>query len=182
MSRGFVREGDQEELPVVPNRAYLPVGIPNFVTREGLDQLLKERDELLKEKDEISEEPANENEKRIARNYHNARLQLLNDRISEARVVEVPDQHPAEVTFGSVVTLQQTGEDNEQNFRIVGVDEADITRGRLSFISPLARALMNKKAGDSIVLKGDSREITYRIVAIKSFRHQVSQGLSSQAD
>jgi transcription elongation factor GreB len=39
MSRGFVREEDQEEVPIVPPRAYLPPGVPNYVTRSGMDAL-----------------------------------------------------------------------------------------------------------------------------------------------
>lgn len=43
MSRGFVKEDDQEEVPIVPQRAFLPVGIPNFVTPAGMEQLLSEK-------------------------------------------------------------------------------------------------------------------------------------------
>ena len=41
MSRGFIKEGDQEEIPMVPPRAYLPKGMPNYVTSEGLEALKK---------------------------------------------------------------------------------------------------------------------------------------------
>ena len=50
MSRGFVKDGDQEEVPMVPQRAFLPDGVPNFVTRTGLEQLLAEKEELIREK------------------------------------------------------------------------------------------------------------------------------------
>ena len=42
MSRGFIKEGDQEEIPRVPMRAYLPQGVPNYVTKEGLEALKEE--------------------------------------------------------------------------------------------------------------------------------------------
>ena len=42
MSRGFIKEGDQEEIPMVPPRAYLPEGVPNYVTKEGLAALNEE--------------------------------------------------------------------------------------------------------------------------------------------
>ncbi|MZP65628.1 MAG: transcription elongation factor GreA, partial [Bacteroidales bacterium] len=51
MSRGFIKEGDQEEVPMVPRRAYLPEGVPNFVTPAGLEQLLAEREALVAEKE-----------------------------------------------------------------------------------------------------------------------------------
>ena len=46
MSRGFVKEDDQEEIPMMPQRAYLPEGVSNFVTRNGMDQLLAEKQML----------------------------------------------------------------------------------------------------------------------------------------
>ena len=97
MSRGFVREGDQEEVPLVPQRAYLPAGVANFVTSEGMDQLLKEKEELLKERNNLG--IANENEMRLAQNYLNAKLQLLNERIANARVVKITGQPSEEITF-----------------------------------------------------------------------------------
>jgi transcription elongation factor GreB len=145
MSRGFVREGDQEEVPLVPQRAYLPVGIANFVTREGMDQLLKEKEELISERDNLG--ITNENENHITKNYLNAKLQLLNERIAEARVVEITGKSPDEITFGATVTLKTDVTGNVQTFKIVGVDEADIARGKISFISPLAKGLLKKMLG-----------------------------------
>jgi transcription elongation factor GreB len=164
MSRGFVKEGDQEEVPIVPQRAYLPAGVTNFVTRSGMDLLLKEREELIRERDSLG--ISNENEKRITQNYLNAKLQLLNDRIAEARVVEITGQPPDEITFGATVTLRNVKSGNVQTFRIVGVDEADIAGGRISFISPLAKVLLNKKAGEKAILKRDRENIVFEILDI----------------
>jgi transcription elongation factor GreB len=164
MSRGFVREGDQEELPMVPQRAFLPAGVTNFVTKSGIDKLLAERDELIAERNNISID--NENEKRIAVNFINAKLHLLNDRISTSRVVKPEDQPPGEVRFGALVKLKNTESGKEQVFRIVGVDEAEISKGRVSFVSPLARSLMNRKVGDKVILKRDTAQIEYLIVEI----------------
>ncbi len=164
MSRGFVREGDQEEVPMIPQRAYLPPGVANFVTSEGMDQLLKEKEELTNER----ENPgiANENEKRIARNFVNAKLQLLNNRIAEARIVEISEQQSDEITFGARVTLKTGTAGTLKTFRIVGVDEADISKGKISFISPLAKVLMNKKTGDNVTLKRDKEDIVFEIIEI----------------
>jgi transcription elongation factor GreB len=164
MSRGFVREGDQEEVPLVPQRAYLPAGTVNFVTREGMDQLLKEKEELIIERESLSN--PNENEMRIAQNHINAKLQLLNERIAEARVVEITGKPPDEVTFGAKVTLKNLVSDKVLTFRIVGVDEADIAKGRISFISPLAKVLINKKAGDRVAVRRDKQDIFYEIIKI----------------
>jgi transcription elongation factor GreB len=164
MSRGFVREGDQEEVPLVPQRAYLPAGVANFVTSEGMDQLLKEKEELLKERNNLG--IANENEMRLAQNYLNAKLQLLNERIANARVVKITGQPSEEITFGATVTLMADGSDDVQIFKIVGVDEADIAKGKISFISPLAKALMNRKAGESVTIKQNKEDVIFHIIKI----------------
>ncbi len=164
MSRGFVREGDQEEVPMVPKRAFLPDGVTNFVTRTGMEQLLAEKEAMMLEREELN--ITNDNERRIAVNYVNARLQLLNNRIAEARIVDPKDQPQDEVTFGATVTLKNVASSMIQVFQIVGVDEADISRGKVSFISPLARALINKKTGEKITLKREKDEIVFEVMKI----------------
>jgi len=164
MSRGFVKEDDQEETPMVPQRAYLPDGVPNFVTRTGMDQLMEEKKLLLSEKDNI--EITNENERRIALNFINARLQLLNDRISGAKVVTYAEQPNGEIRFGASVTLRQEVSGKLQTYRIVGVDEADISKCKISFISPLARALINKKTGDKVILKQPKGKVVFEVMGI----------------
>jgi transcription elongation factor GreB len=164
MSRGFVKEDDQEEIPIVPQRAFLPDGVPNFVTHAGMDQLLAERQMLVNEKDNLSS--ANENEKRIALNYINAKLHLLNNRIAEAKVVNPNDQPQNEIRFGALVTLKIKESGNIQTFQIVGVDEADISKGKISFISPLAKILINKKTGDMVTLKRAKEDTIFEIIDI----------------
>jgi len=164
MSRGFVKEDDQEEVPVVPQRAYLPEGVPNFVTRAGMDQLLAEKQVLIDEKENLTN--TSENEKRIALNFINAKLQLLINRIAEAKVVDLKEQPQNEIRFGATVTLKTEVSGNIRIFQIVGVDEADIAKNKISFISPLAKALINKKAGDRITLKRERDEIVFEIMDI----------------
>lgn len=164
MSRGFVKEDDQEEVPIVPQRAYLPEGVTNFVTRVGMDQLLAEKQMLIHEKENLIS--TSENEKRIAQNYINARLQLLNDRIASAKVVDLNEQPQNEIRFGALVTLKTVASGNIKAFRIVGVDEADIGKGKISFISPLAKELINKKAGDRVTLKLERGDIVFEIMDI----------------
>jgi transcription elongation factor GreB len=164
MSRGFVKEGDQEEVPMVPQRAYLPEGVPNFVTRTGFEKLAAEKDALISERESLG--GSNENERRIAQNLINAKLQLLNRRLTDARVVDPKEQPQDEVTFGATVTIKTVSSGRTQVFQIVGVDEADIAGGKISFISPLARALINKKLGQMITIKREREEILYEIMEI----------------
>jgi len=102
MSRGFVKEDNHEEVPIVPQRAYLPEGVANFVTRAGMDQLLDEKQMLINEKENLSS--TNEDENRIALNYINAKLQLLINRIAEAKVIDLKQQPQNEIRFGAFVT------------------------------------------------------------------------------
>jgi transcription elongation factor GreB len=165
MSRGFVKEDDQEEIPMVPQRAFLPDGVPNFVTRTGLDQLLAERQTLINERDSLR--ITDENEKRIALNFINAKLYLLDNRIAEAKIMNPNEQPQNEIRFGAFVTLKTAGTGTIQTFQIVGVDEADISKGKISFISPLAKALINKKIGDKVVLKKPKEDTVFEVMNIE---------------
>jgi len=164
MSRGFVKEDDQEEVPIVPQRAYLPEGVTNFVTPDGMSQLLAERQMLENEKSNLN--TARENEKRIELNFINAKLQQLNNRIAEARIVELTGQPQNEIRFGATIILRTEASGIIQTFQIVGVDEADISRGKVSFISPVSRVLINKKTGDNVVLKQAGKDIVFEIIGI----------------
>lgn len=165
MSRGFVKEGDQEEVPLVPPRADLPPGETNYVTQAGLDALLSEKEGMLQEIRLL--DASNENEYRIALNHINAKLLLLTDRIATAKVIDLNTQPRDEVRFGATVTLQMDKNNKQQTFQIVGVDEADITKGKIAFVAPLARLLMEKKVGDEAVLKLAKGNRVFTILAIE---------------
>jgi len=166
MSRGFVKEGDQEEIPMVPLRAYLPEGVTNYVTREGMNELLTEKEKLLNEKEHLNK--TNENEKRIALNHINTKLQLLHNRIDTAIIVYSDEQPQNEIRFGAQVTLKIGGTGKIKTFQIVGVDEADVSKGKISFLSPLANELIDKKIGDKVILKRAKENIVYEIMNIAS--------------
>jgi len=165
MSRGFVKEDDQEEIPIVPPRADLPEGVTNYVTQAGMNELLAEKQMLLDEKSRL--DSPNEDEKRIALNHINAKLLLLEQRIATAQIVRPNEQAPGEVRFGAKIRLKIEANLNIQTFQIVGVDEADISKGKISFTSPLARLLINKKIGDKAVLKRGREDLVYEIMDIR---------------
>jgi transcription elongation factor GreB len=90
----------------------------------------------------------------------------LNNRIAEARIVNLNEQPENEIRFGAMITLKTEATKNIQTFQIVGVDEADISKGKVSFISPIARVLINKKIGDKVVLKQAGKDIVFEIINI----------------
>jgi len=109
---------------------------------------------------------SNENEKRIALNFINAKLQLLNQRIAKAKIVHLKGQPQNEIRFGAVITLKNDANNKIQTLQIVGVDEANISKGKISFTSPLARILINNKVGDKAILKRTGEDIVFEILEI----------------
>ena len=164
MSRGFVKEDDQEEIPVIPPRADLPNGVTNYVTQIGMNKLLDEKQTLINNRDQLKN--SNENERRIEMNFINAKLELLNNRISTAQVVDLKKQPQHEIRFGALVTLKTGDKTKLQQYQIVGVDEANISKGKISFLSPIAKILLNKKAGDIAILKLAKEEQVFEIMDI----------------
>ena len=164
MSRGFVKEDDQEEIPIVPPRAHLPSNVINYVTQLGFDELLQESEKINAEKEKINTD--HENEMRIAINYINAKLQLLNERISTAKIVNQVDKSINEVRFGAWITVKVGADKKLEHYHIVGVDEADVSKGKISFISPVAKVLANKKVGDKVILKLPKEDRILEVVEI----------------
>ena len=164
MSRGFVKEEDQEEIPMVPPRADLPVGAVNYVTKNGFNKLLEERQKLQNEKESLPND--NEKERRITSNLINAKLQLLNERISNAKTINLDEQPKNEVRFGATVSLLIDSAKTDQEFQIVGVDEANIAENKISFLSPIARILISKKVGDTAILNLGKVERLFKITNI----------------
>ena len=164
MSRGFVKEGDQEEIPILTPRAYLPDGVTNYVTQVGMNELLDEKQMLVGEIENLN--TTNENERRIASNHLNAKLKLLNERILTAQIIDLDKQSPDEVWFGATITLKVDNETELQKYQIVGVDEADVSKGKISFISPLAKILTGKEVGEKAILKLANGNRTFEIMEI----------------
>ena len=129
---------------MVPPRAYLPEGVPNYVTKEGLAALNEELKSL-------EAELAKANDNYIMSNFISAKMKLLISRISSAVEVDITKANKRVVSFGAWVRY------NGRVVRIVGVDEANVNQGLIAFTSPIAKALTGKKVGDVIELKGSER-------------------------
>lgn len=162
MSRGFVKEEDQEEAPIIPPRAALPPGVANYVTPAGYQALLDEKQALEEEQRNLSKE--NETEHRRASMAIDGRLKLLLERIQSARVIEPSKQPEKEIRFGANIGFEMDGEKKE--FQIVGVDEADISKNKIAFIAPIARALSGKKVGDETDLELGNKNRRLKVLSI----------------
>lgn len=148
MSRGFVKESDQEDLPLIPERSPLPTGATNYVTPAGFAALEQERTELEAAKDALPTE--NEDEHRRATTVLDGKLALLQKRIVTARVINPEDQPKDEVRFGAHVKLKMgNGSGKPQEFQIVGVDEANVKAKKIAFTAPIARVITGLWVGET---------------------------------
>ncbi len=95
------------------------------------------------------------------------RVMELEDKIARAEVIDVSKLSGSIVKFGATVTLADEETDEEQTFQIVGEDEADVSRGRLSVTSPLARALIGKAIGESVEVSTPRGAKSYELVTVE---------------
>jgi transcription elongation GreA/GreB family factor len=151
MSRAFVRENDGAEVPQdLPER---PVSShPNFVTARGLQQIESRLHEL-----EAAREGPKRSEDKDALARVDRELRYWQQRKATAKVVE-PDNVPQKVRFGVRVTLQYE-DGTQRSFTLVGEDEADPGQGLISWISPIAQALIGTSVGDEVALQSQRAEI-----------------------
>jgi transcription elongation GreA/GreB family factor len=149
MSRAFVRESDQDT-ESLPERVISPH--PNFVTSAGLRQIEEQIREL-----EAARREAREQDDKAALARIERDLRYWTQRRVSARVVE-PAAAPDTVRFGVKVTLE-SADGSRREYRIVGEDEAEPAQGRISWVSPLAVALIGTKLGDVVKFQGQDAEI-----------------------
>jgi transcription elongation GreA/GreB family factor len=149
MSRAFVKEVENEidELPdrPVPTHA-------NFVTAEGLAAI-----ERTLRRFEAANKAAIAKNDRTAIAAAQRELRYWHARRSTAKVIE-PAADKAKVQFGATVTVRRD-DGRAQTFRIVGEDEAEPARGTISYVSPLARAVLGGVVGDTVEVPGGSAAI-----------------------
>ena len=84
--------------------------------------------------------------------YIEGRIQELNGKLSSANVIDVSKLSGDKIIFGATVKFVDVDTDDEKCFKIVGEDEADLEKNMISINSPIARALIGKKEGDTLVI------------------------------
>lgn len=163
MSRGFVKEDDLEHAGTdLPERPLSPH--PNYVTPAGLQQLQQQAVDL--EQQRLALAPRKEDPSAQQQLAHiNRDLRYVQARLESAIPVDPAEQGREQVLFGARVTVED--EDGvEHVFALVGEDEADIAAGKVSWVSPLARALIGHKIGDSVTWVRPAGNLALEITAI----------------
>ncbi len=175
MSKAFVRESEAEEAPQAepaapPAKNYIsPAGYARL--RSELKQLVEaERPEVVRtvswaaKNGDRSENGDYLYGKKRLREI-DRRVRFLIKRLEAAKIVDAAGRDSDQVFFGATVLLKSP--EKERTITIVGVDEVDTSKGRVSWISPIARALLKARAGDKVILKtpGGSEEL--EILAVR---------------
>jgi transcription elongation factor GreB len=184
MSKAFTRESDGEDdgdlgddLP--DEIAGLPAGARNYMTPQGFERLRAELMTLMrKERPEVvqvvSWAAANGDRSENADYLYgkkrlreiDRRIRFLSKRLERSEVVDPAKRPPTDqVFFGATVTCAN-GKGEERTVKIVGVDEVDLTRGHVSWISPIARALLRAHQGDVVRMRTPGGEEELEVVKV----------------
>ena len=179
MSKAFTKESDEGSFDeVIPEpKDLLPPGVKNYVTPEGAEALRAE----LKRLEEVVRPQAVQAKKgkktaapvggeslspktRLA--AIDRRILFLRDRVGNMVVVDPKSQEQDSVHFGATVSVADV-DGNERVYKIVGVDESDPSQGRISFISPIGKALISAREGDAVRLELPDGTIELEVLEIE---------------
>jgi transcription elongation factor GreB len=179
MSKAFTKETEIEAEDGIDDPNPLPAGVKNYMTPEGFQQLRDELRQLGRVERpkvvEIVSWAAGNGDRSENGDYLygkkrlreiDRRIRYLSKRLEIAEVVDPALRtNTDQVFFGATVTYVNE-RDQEKTITIVGVDEADLDRGQVSWISPIARALLKARAGDTVELKSPAGQESIEVLAI----------------
>ena len=180
MSKAFVKETDEDGEDDEPPSGNLPPGTKNYITPAGYRRLHEELTHLLNtERPEVvqtvswaaSNGDRSENgdyiygKKRLRE--IDRRLRFLTRRLEAAEVVDPSAREPTDQVFFGASVRYATASGDEREIKIVGVDEVDVASGRVSWISPIARALVKAREGDTVTLRTPAGEETLDILEVR---------------
>lgn len=182
MSKAFTKEENNVEEPEVESSQQTPPkGVKNYITPAGARKLEAELHHLMTvERPKIVEVVSwaaslgdrSENAdyiygKRRLREI-DRRIRFLTKRLDNIEVVD-PEKRPQidQVFFGATVSVMNDTTQKHSVYRIVGIDETDGTKGKISWISPVGKALLKAKTGDVISVKTPQGEIDLEILKIE---------------
>ena len=163
MSRGFVKEDDLElagtDLPERPISEH-----PNYVTPKGLKQLQESEQQLLDQREQLAQ---NKDNPQAAQKLTTVErdLRYVQTRLEQAILVSPQGKSSETVVFGATVTVEDE-QGKAHIFHIVGEDEADLSINKVSYVSPLAKALIGHKIGDNVTWRRPAGNLTLVITQI----------------
>ena len=181
MSKAFTKESDGDDEDDLPEEmGGLPIGAKNYMTPEGFARLRGELDQLMrKERPDVVKVVSwaagngdrSENgdyiygKKRLRE--IDRRVRYLSKRLANAEVVDPAKRAKTDqVFFGATVTTANA-RNEERTFKIVGVDEVDLAKGHVSWISPIAKALLKAEEGDVVKMRTPTGVEELEIVKVR---------------
>ena len=100
--------------------------------------------------------------------FAEGRIQEIEAKLSAVQIINIRDiPHSGKVIFGTTVTIINTSNDEEKKYQIVGDDEADIKKNKISVNSPIARGLIGKEEGDVVKIETPSGVLEYEMVQVE---------------
>lgn len=165
MSRAFVKELDEDrdvgELPDKPQSPHI-----NYVTPKGLERLQERVRELSAARAALAGRDDLEGRQQLK--HLERELRFFGERVKRAVLVRPDAQPPDRVHFGVAVEVAEADNAGARPLRfvIVGEDEAEAAQGRISWTSPLARALLNARVGDTVTWRRPAGDKELEIIAI----------------
>lgn len=171
MSRAFTREDDAHDVPLPRPVSPLPPGAKNYLTPAGAERLRAElaqlqeaaRPRLIAAAAEAGGRGADAKEElqRV-----DLRIAYLEQSLATAEITAPPPPPHDVVRFGATVTVRDA-KGVESRYRIVGIDEADFSRDEVSWLAPIARALLNVRLGQSVPFRFPSGQTVLTVVDIR---------------
>jgi len=163
MSKAFTRESDDAPDLPAQQQSPLPPGAKNYMTLGGEASLQNELSGLIQKRSSLAGSTEAEAKRKLQ--SLDQRIGYLQQSLRSAVVVSPPPKPWEQIRFGATVTVRDSrGE--ELKYRIVGVDEMDANRDWVSWLSPIAKALVNAKLGQKIRFRFPAGEVQLEVVEI----------------
>jgi len=175
MNKAFTKETEFDAGPEREEDASVPGG-KNYITPAGVKRLqdelrrlqTEERPQLLQDIERTRDTRGAADDAGLKRRLRelDRRIRFIAKRLEAAVVIDPTAIASEQVVFGATVTIRNE-DDVEKTYAIVGIDEADAGRGRISWISPLARAMLKAREGDVVTFRSPRGEQQIEIVKVQ---------------
>ncbi|TMB15042.1 MAG: transcription elongation factor GreA [Deltaproteobacteria bacterium] len=103
------------------------------------------------------------------------RIQMLEDRLARAEIIDVSRLSGERVVFGATVKLEDVDSGQQVQYTIVGETEADLKKGRISITSPIARGLIGREVGDTVKIRAPGGEREYEVLEVLFVEYAVDE-------
>jgi transcription elongation factor GreB len=167
MSKAFTREENEgTDIPeLAPVTSALPPGTTNYMTASGAERLRKELEQLIeRDRPGLAAMAKTDPDAKRRLSILDQRVLQIEQSLGSARIVSHAPGPASRVTFGATVRVRDVKTGATSQYRIVGVDEAEAEMGSISWLSPLARSLINAIVGQRVEVMAPGGKTDLEIV------------------